>query len=247
MMKKVSVIVPMHNSEKYIEECIKSILNQTYKNIEIIVIDDNSTDKSMEILKSFSDTRLKILQSSQNLGAANARNKGIDEAKGEYICFIDSDDYWVLDKIEKQVKFLEENDYIFIYADYAYLRTNGTTHIAHVPKSIGYEEALKNTTIFTSTVMFNMNYLTKTDIYMPNIKRGQDTATWWSVLKKGIRAYAINEVLAYYRVGEKSSLSFNKFSALKRTWNLYKREDISYIKKICCFIFYVFNAIKRRL
>ena len=81
---------------------------------------------------------------------------------------------------------------------------------------------------------------------MPNIQRGQDTATWWKVLKTGINAYGIDEVLSFYRVGEKS-LSSNKFKALKRSWNLYKREDISYIKKIYCFICYVFNAIKRRL
>ncbi|MBQ3408636.1 MAG: glycosyltransferase family 2 protein [Clostridia bacterium] len=245
--KKVSVIIPMHNSSKHIKECVTSVLNQTYKNIELIVVDDKSTDNSIEMVQQFKDSRLKLIQLQQNIGAALARNKGIDHSTGDYICFIDSDDYWVLDKLEKQVNFIEKYDYIFIYSDYAYLKADGTSHIAHVPKSINYKQALKNTAIFTSTVMFNMKYLTKNDIYMPNIKRGQDTATWWKVLKRGIRAYAINEVLAYYRVGDKLSLSSNKFKALKRSWELYKREDISYIKKIYCFNCYVFNAIKRRL
>ena len=206
-----------------------------------------SSDNSVEIVKQFKDDRIKLIKLSKNVGAALARNKGIDNATGEYICFLDSDDYWVLDKLERQVKFIEENDYAFIYSDYAYLNLDGTTHIAHVPKLITYKQALKNTAIFTSTVMFNMSYLDKVDIYMHNIKRGQDKATWWQVLKKGIKAYAINEVLAFYRRGEKSTLSANKFRALKRTWALYKREDINYIKKIYCFNCYVFNAIKRRV
>ena len=166
---------------------------------------------------------------------------------GEYICFLDSDDYWVLDKIEKQVKFIEENNYTFIYGNYKFLKPDGKTTIANVPKSLTYNKALKNTAIFTSTVMFNMNKLTKEDIYMPDIKKGQDTATWWQVLKKGITAYGIQEVLATYRVGEGNSLSSNKIKALKRTWQLYKREDIGYFKKIYCFMCYVVNAIKRRV
>ena len=244
-MKKVSVIIPMHNSSKHIDECISSVLNQTYENLEIIVIDDKSSDNSVEIVEAKKDSRIRIIKLSENLGAAKARNVGIKEASGEYICFLDSDDYWDKEKIYKQIKFIEQNNYSFIYSEYAYLKNN-KIKIAHVPKCMNYEKALKNTAIFTSTVMFNMNYLKKEDIYMPNVKRGQDTATWWQILKKGITAYGINEVLAFYRVGEKS-LSSNKIKALKRTWNLYKREDIKFLKKIYCFNCYIFNAIKRRL
>lgn len=244
-MKKVSVIIPMHNSSKHIDECISSVLNQTYENLEIIVVDDKSSDNSVEIVEAKKDSRIKIIKLSENVGAAKARNVGIKEASGEYICFLDSDDYWDKEKIYKQIKFIEQNNYSFIYSEYAYLKNN-KIKIAHVPKWMNYEKALKNTAIFTSTVMFNMKYLKKEDIYMPNVKRGQDTATWWQILKKGITAYGINEVLAFYRVGEKS-LSSNKIKALKRTWNLYKREDIKFLKKIYCFNCYIFNAIKRRL
>jgi teichuronic acid biosynthesis glycosyltransferase TuaG len=143
--KKVSVIIPMYNSSKYIKECVQSVLNQTYKNIELIIVDDMSSDNSVEIVEQFKDDRIKLIKLSKNVGAALARNKGIDNATGEYICFLDSDDYWVLDKLERQVKFIEENDYAFIYSDYAYLNLDGTTHIAHVPKLITYKQALKNT------------------------------------------------------------------------------------------------------
>ena len=244
-MKKVSVIIPIYNSEKYIKECLDSIINQTYKNLEIIIVNDVSTDNSIDIIKQYKDKRIKIVNLNYNSGVAIARNRGIEEATGDYICFIDADDYWDLAKIEKQIKFIEENNYSFIYSDYAYLK-EGKQHIVHVPSSITYKQALKNTTIFTSTVMFNMNKLKKEDIYMPNIRKGQDTATWWQVLKKGITAYAINEVLAIYRISGKS-LSSNKFKALKRTWKIYKRENINIFKRCYYFMFYVKNAIKRRI
>lgn len=244
-MDKVSVVIPVYNSSKHLKECIDSVINQTYSNLEIILVDDKSTDNSLDIINSYKDKRIKVVKLSKNNGVANARNRGVDKATGKYICYLDSDDYWMLDKIEKQIKFIKDNNYIFIYSDYAFFK-NGKKHNTHVPKSITYKEALKNTTIFTSTVMFNMNYLTKEDIYMPNIKRGQDTACWWQVLKKGITAYGLNEVLSIYRV-EGKSLSSNKFVSLKRTWNLYKRENINIFKRIYYFLCYVFNAIKRRI
>ena len=244
-MEKVSVIIPVHNSSEYIEECITSVVNQTYKNIEIIVVDDNSSDNSLSIIKSIKDKRIKVVKLNKNSGVAIARNKGIDKATGNYICFLDSDDYWYLDKLEKQVKFMEDNDYAFIYSNYLYLKGNHT-HIAKVPKEISYKKALGNTTIFTSTVMLNMKKLKKKDIYMPLVIRGQDSLCWWNILSTGIIAYGMNDVLSVYRVRE-NSLSSNKFRALKRTWNLYKYHDISYFKKLYYFSSYVFNAIKRRL
>lgn len=241
----VSVIIPVYNSSKYLKECIDSVLNQTYKNIEVIIIDDNSTDNSVDIINSYKDKRIKLIKFKENSGVSACRNKGIELAKGDYITFIDSDDYWNLNKLKKQVRFIEKNDYTFIYSNYAFLK-NGKKHITNVPKSITYKEALKNTTIFTSTVMFNMKHLKKENIYMPLIKRGQDTATWWKVLKLGVIAYGMSDVLSIYRVGN-SSLSSNKFKALKRTWDLYKLENIPFFRKIYYFNCYIINAIKRRL
>ena len=245
-MDKVSVIVPIYNSKKHIKECITSIINQTYKNLEIIVVNDCTPDKSMKYVKKFNDKRIKIINLKKNSGVAFARNAGIDASNGDYICFIDSDDYWNLNKIDIQIKLMKKCDFEFIYSDYEYLKLNGKRHRVNVPKSITYKEALKNTTIFTSTVMFNMKYLTKEDIYMPLIKRGQDTACWWQVLKKGITAHGINEVLSIYRVGE-NTLSSNKIKAIIRTWKIYKREDLKFYQRIYYYLCYIFNAIKRRL
>ena len=240
---KVSIIIPVHNSSKYITECLNSVINQTYKNLEIIVIDDKSTDNSIELIKSIKDKRIKLIELKTNSGAAIARNKGIKASTGDYICFLDSDDYWYLEKIEKQLKFIK--DKAFIYSEYLYLNNN-KTHIARVPRSLTYEELLKNSAIFTSTVMLNMKYLNKEDIYMPNIKMGQDYGTWYKILKKVNISYGMQEVLSVYRVGNKS-LSSNKFKAIKRTWNLYKGENLPLLKRIQCFICYAYNAVKRRI
>lgn len=242
-MKKVSVIIPVHNSEKYILKCINSVINQTYKNLEIILIDDKSTDNSVELIKKIGDKRIKLIALEKNSGAAIARNKGIEKSSGDYICFLDSDDYWKPKKIEKQLKFIK--DKAFIYSEYLYLRNN-KTHTAHVPKSLTYNQLLKNSAIFTSTVMLNMKYLEKEDIYMPNMRMGQDYGAWYKILKKINVAYGMQEVLSVYRVGNKS-LSSNKFKAIKRTWNLYKYENLPLIKRIYCFICYAYNAIKRRI
>ena len=242
---KVSVIIPVHNSSKYLNECLDSVVNQTYKNLEIIIVNDNSTDSSLDIIKSYKDSRIKVVNLKESSGVAIARNTGIKKATGRFITFIDSDDYWVLDKIEKELKFITDNDYTFVYSYYTYLK-NGKMHIAKVPCKLDYVSTLKNTAIFTSTVMLDMNKLKKEDIYMPDIKRGQDMATWWKILKKGITAYGINEPLSIYRVGNKS-LSSNKLKAMNRTWNLYKMENIKLYKRLYYFICYLFNAVKRRV
>ena len=242
-MEKVSVIIPMHNSSKYILECIDSVINQTYKELEIILVDDKSSDKTIRKIKNIKDKRIKIIKFNKNMGAAAARNKGIEAATGDYICFLDSDDYWILDKIEKQVNFIK--DKVFIYSKYEYLRGD-KKHIANVPESLTYNQLLKNSAIFTSTVMLNMKVLDKEDIYMPNIKVGQDYGAWYKILKKIDKAYGMQEVLSVYRVGNKS-LSSNKFKAMKRTWKLYKMEKLPFIKRLYCFICYGINAVKRRI
>ena len=243
---KVSVIIPVYNNAKYLKECLDSVVKQTYKNLEIIIIDDKSSDNSLEVISQFDDKRIKLIKLRKNSGAAIARNKGVEIASGDYICYVDSDDIWAQDKIKKQVNFMKQNDYTFIYSDYAYLN-NGTVKRVCVPKSIDYKGALKNTTIFTSTVMLNMKHLDKKDIYMPNVRKGQDAATWWNILGTGVRAYAINEVLAFYRTGNKASLSHNKLKALKRTWNIYKTQDLSLPKRMYYFSHYFKNAILRRI
>lgn len=243
MEELVSIIIPVYNKKDTIRETIESILSQTYKNYEIIIIDDNSNDDTMSILLQYLDN-IVLIHHMENMGVSYSRNEGIAEAKGKYIAFIDADDVWVKDKLTKQVEFIKKNKYAFTYTGYQFLKRNRRLKKVMVPTHITYEEALGNTTIFTSTVMFNLNILTKKDIKFPKVA-SEDTACWWKVLKK-VDAYGINEVLSFYRVGL-CSLSSNKFKAITRTWYLYKYEHLPLSTSMGYFMKYIYHAIRRRI
>lgn len=247
----VSIIIPVYNAEKFLADTINTVLDQTYTNWELILVNDCSKDKSLDIINKYvkKDKRIRLYNNETNSKAAISRNNGIKLAKGKYICFLDSDDKWEKEKLEKQLKFMKKFDCEFSFTSYEFADEkcipNGKQ--VHVPKKINYKQALKNTTIWTSTVMFDMTKLSKKDIYMPNVARGQDTATWWKVLKKIDYAYGLDEILSYYRRSE-GTLSSNKLVALKRTWNLYRNvEHLNIIKSSYNFCWYCFNAVKRRV
>ena len=247
----VSIIVPVYNCEKFINDTIKTVQNQTYKNWELLFVNDCSPDKSKEIIEKYAreETKIKLINLKENSGAAIARNTGIKNAKGKYIAFLDADDMWNKQKLEEQIKFMKDNNYDFTFTNYEFTDENGnkTGKIVNVPKTMKYKQALKNTTIFTSTVIFNVESLGKDLIEMPNIRKGQDSATWWKVLKTGITAYGLNENLSFYRRSS-DTLSSNKIKALKRTWNLYRNvEHLSVLKSSYNFCWYIFNAIRRRI
>lgn len=249
--KLVSIIIPVYNASRFLEETINSIQEQTYSNWEAIFIDDCSSDNSYNLIKKYQkeDKRIKLIKNKTNSGAAVSRNNGINHAEGDYLCFLDADDKWHPKKIEKQINFMQELNCEFSFTGYQFAneKCNPNGKIVSVPDKINYQQALKNTTIWTSTVMFDMGKLTKDDIYMPNIKRGQDTATWWKVLKKIEYAYGLNEVLSYYR-RTNNSLSANKLTALKRTWNLYRNvEHLNILSSFYNFCWYCFNAVRRRI
>lgn len=247
--KLVSVITPVYNSEKYIEKTVLSVLNQTYQNLEIILIDDCSTDNSKNIISYLqeNDKRVKYVKLAKNSGAAAARNKGLETAKGQYIAFIDSDDVWKKNKLEQQLEFMKNKNVGFSYTAYETLKEDGTVinkHI-HVPNRINYSSLLKNTAIACSTVIIDKN--TAGDFYMPLVRKGQDTATWLQLLKKIEFAYGYDVVLSSYRKVD-GSISSNKIEALKRTWNTYYNiEKLPFFKAVYYFSFYTFNAIKKRL
>lgn len=245
----VSIIIPVYNASKFLNDTLNTILNQTYTNFEALFVNDCSSDNSADIILKCSDERVKLINNEKNSGAAVSRNNGIKNAKGRFICFLDSDDLWEVNKIEEQVKFMKENNSTFSYTSYEFADENGKPNgkKVYVPENITYKQALKNTTIWTSTVMFDMDKLTKDNIYMPDVRRGQDTATWWKVLKTIDHADGLNKVLSYYRRSS-NSLSANKIKALKRTWNLYRNvEHLNIVYSLYNFIWYCFNAVKRRV
>ena len=245
----VSVVVPVYNAAAYIEKCIETVSGQTYTDWELILVDDCSSDQSVDIIeKHLGDERIRLISQPENLKAAQARNRGIKEAKGRFIAFLDVDDIWDERKLELQLDFMKKKDCAFSYTAYEFGDENarGTGKIVKVLPKINYRKALSRTIIFTSTVMFDLDKLTKEEIMMPDVP-SEDTATWWKVLKTGVEAYGMDDVLTVYRRPSKS-LSSNKFTAIKRIWNLYRRvEKLNPVYSAYNFVFWAFRATFRRL
>ena len=221
--KLVSIIVPVYNIKKYIRETMDCVRAQTYTDWELLLVDDCSTDGTRAVIEEYmqetKDGRIRLIKQPTNSGAAQARNKGLEEAGGRYIAYLDADDLWMPQKLERELAFMEEKQAAFAFTGYEFADEKGvgTGKVVKVPKTLSYKEALKNTTIFTTTVMFDTTKIEKKDLIMPVIK-SEDTALWWKVLRSGYVAYGLNENLVKYRRAGKT-LSSNKLEAIRRIWN----------------------------
>ena len=248
---KVSIITPVYNCEKLIKNTIECVLNQTYQNWEMLLVDDCSFDNSAEIIENYvkKDKRIKYFKLKENSGAAVARNMALNKSSGRFIAYLDSDDLWKKDKLEKQVKFMIDNNYAFTCTDYEKITEDGKSlnKIVKIPKRVNYNLFLRNTIIQTVGVMIDTKITGKDILVMPNIRRRQDAATWCQLLKNGYDCYECPESLSYYRVVS-NSLSSNKFKAIKMNWYWYRKIEKLPIWKACyCFIGYAFNAVKKRI
>ena len=251
-LKTVSIVVPVYNAEKYIRQTIASVQAQTWQDWELLLVLDGCTDHSEQVIReareASGDDRIKVILQPTNQGAARARNRGVKEATGRYLAYLDSDDLWHPAKLEKQLAFLEENQAAFSFTGYEFADEAGIGlgKIVRVPKVLTYQEALKNTTIFTTTVVFDTEKIDKQLLEMPCIK-SEDTALWWKVLRNGYHAYGLDENLALYRRAGKS-LSSNKLEAIRRIWYLYRKaEKLSLFKSAYCFCFWAVRAVMRRV
>lgn len=243
----VSIITPAYNAAAYIAETIESVLAQTYTNWEMLIVNDCSKDNTSEIVQSYAakDKRIKLINLKQNSGAAVARNTAIQNAKGRYIAFLDSDDLWKKEKLQKQLSFMQQNDYAFTFTEYQYLKLkpDEKLRIIKVPRSLTYEQSLKNTIIGCLTVIVDRKQTR--NFQMPLVRAGQDHLTWWLLMKRGFKAYGLQENLAEYRRVE-GSISHNRFNAIKRHWKLYRKyEKLSLLKSTYCFICYALHAVKK--
>lgn len=252
MNKKVSIIVPVYNVEKFITQTIDSVRSQTYENWELLLVMDGCTDGTPQVIEQYcaqaKDERIRVIRQPGNMGAAQARNRGVAEATGRYIAYLDSDDLWRRDKLEKQLAFMEEKAAAFSFTGYEFADENGKglDKIVRVPAVMEYKDALKNTTIFTTTVIFDTQRIDRKLLEMPQIK-SEDTALWWKVLRNGYLAYGLDENLALYRRAGRS-LSSNKLEAIRRIWNLYRKaEGLSVVKSAYYFCYWAVRAVKRRI
>lgn len=251
MSYKISIITPVYNCEKLIGNTIETVINQTYTNWEMLLVDDCSTDNSEKIIEEYirKDNRIKYFKLEQNSGAAVARNYALEKSEGRFIAYLDSDDLWKPEKLEKQVDFMLKHNYAFSCTDYEKIDEQGNSlnKIVKIPQKVDYNLFLRNTIIQTVGVMVDTNITGKELLVMPNIRRRQDAATWCQLLKNGFDCYEVPENLSYYRVVSKS-LSSNKFKAVKMNWYWYRKiEKLSLWKTCYCFIGYAFNAVKKRI
>lgn len=243
----ISIITPTFNSHKYIKSTYDCLLSQTITNWEWLVTDDCSTDGTFDIIKNLAkaDDRIKPEQTMHNSGAAVARNCSILRSKGDFIAFIDSDDLWVSQKLEKQILFMGKN-INFSFTAYEIVNSDAfpLNRFVDVKNSgsFNYEDMLrKKATIGCSTVILRRSAFR--DLMMPLLRTGQDYALWLKLLKSGDVAYLLNQPLTKYRIVS-NSISRNKLKKARRQWQIYRDiEQLSLLKSIECFIFYVFRAI----
>ncbi|MBR1855232.1 MAG: glycosyltransferase family 2 protein [Lachnospiraceae bacterium] len=250
--KLVSVIIPVYHVKNYIKDTVDTVRAQTYRDWELLLVEDGSTDGTRELLEDYlntlQDERIRLICLPGNGGAANARNQGLLQAQGRYIAYLDADDLWDERKLEREIEFAERRQAAFVFTGYEFAdeEGRGLGKIVRVPVKLDYRQALKNTTIFTSTVLFDTERIPKKLLEMPQVK-SEDTALWWKVLKNGYTAYGLDENLVRYRrVGK--SLSSNKFEAIRRIWNLYRKvEGLGLLESAWNFCFWAARAVLRRI
>lgn len=244
----ISIIMPSYNSGKWIKETIASVQAQIYTNWELIITDDASSDDTVDVVKDIieKDSRISIYVLPINSGAAKARNNSLEHASGRYIAYLDADDLWMPNKLGHQIKFMQDNKVGMCYTDYDIVNEFGKYRkTINVPKTVTYDSYLKKPLTCSHSIIFDTEIIDRNLLVMPNIRRGQDAATWLQVLKTGIIGYALNESLAQYR-RHSSSLSSNKLKAIKRTWYLYREiEHLPLLYACECFMSYAFNAVKK--
>lgn len=229
----VSIIMPNYNCAKYLKDTIDSVLAQTYTNWELLFVDDCSTDDSVSMIQSFHDDRIKVFQSKQNGGAAIARNYAIEAARGRWIAFLDSDDLWHPQKLEKQLEYMIQQDVSFCFTGYEVLGDDNKLISTYNPSNdqYDYKDILKHNHIGCLTVIYDSQKIGKVLMPTDAIKR-EDHACWLAILKQEISAYCLHECLAQYKV-HSNSVSSSKLKMVKYQWNVYKKvEKLSFFKSV---------------
>lgn len=236
----VSVIMPTHNGEKFLEDSIRSVLSQTYSNLELLITDDCSTNpETLKILKYFQkqDNRVNIVFLKKNMGPGHARNKSIERARGRYIAFCDSDDRWFPEKLEKQLKFMSEKDCALCCSSYIVCNENNENIGIRIPPArISFKMMKRDNKVGCLTAIYDTRKLGG-KFYMPTIRKRQDWALFISITQKCHLAYGMVEPLAYYR-SRSNSVSSNKLSLVK--YNVAVYHDILHFSWLKSYLFFIF-------
>lgn len=242
---KVSVVIPIHNGLQYIEQCLSSIKNQEINNvdIEILLIDDASTDgleKKIDFIKNKLDLQnLIYIRNDKNKKTAETRNIGIKKASGDYIAFLDADDWWEKDKLKKQIELIEKTGAKFVYTARKNVYNDREKTLTCLEK-VNFNDILINNHITCSSVLIKSE-ISKTNL-MSHPELGEDYINWLQILQKIPYAYGINEPLVNYRV-QSGTLSSNKLKQLIRRWKIMKLFKIPFLKRILYLFTYSFTGL----
>lgn len=242
----VSVIMPAFDSGRYIAQAIDSVVGQSHPGWELIVVDDCSRDDTVSIVESYAhqEPRIVLIRNQQNQGVAATRNRALEAAKGEFVAFLDSDDYWQPDKLEKQLAYMLAEGVLICCSSYTRVDEDGNA-LGKVtpPGSIRYKDLLKSNFIGNLTGMYNVRALGK--VFFKPVPH-EDYVAWLTVLKSGHDAYCIRESLACYRVYDQST-SANKFRTIGWQWKIYRNEEhLGFFRSLYLMFFYMYYALKKR-
>lgn len=244
MMPEVSIVTPAFNAAATIGRCIESVRSQSFGDWEQIIVDDGSSDETVEVVRRYAsgDNRLRLVQQGKNRGAGPARNAAIATARGRYIAFLDADDEWYPEKLEKVLQFMKSKGAPFAYHDYDIFGKDGAHRVTtSAPGSMTYRDLLKNTAIGCLTVVIDGEKIRIPE--MPAIPLRQPLVAWLSILSTGVVARKAEGVHAAYHLTE-NSISSNKVKAIIWTWKVYRQfERIPRLASARLMVGYVFNAV----
>ena len=233
-MPLVSVIMPVHNAGSMLGPSVRSVLRQTHTDLELLITDDGSTDDSWEQIQAFAadDDRVRPQHTPTSQGAARARNAAIARAQGNFVAFLDSDDMWLPDKLQRQVDFAEDSGTLLTFT--SYYKVDGdyageaadfvpNDRVVWARPEADYRAMLWQDHIGALTAMYTRDVLGTR--YMPDLPKRQDYALWLEIMREGVTARSLQDPLAIYRAGRAGSLSSNKLSLVPYNWALYRRQE----------------------
>ncbi len=245
-MALVDIILPNFNKENYLQETIDSILGQSFKDFNLFIIDDNSTDNSIKIIDKYSDPRIKFLKLKKNKGVYFCRNLGMRLSKSKYISFIDADDYWNKDKLKNQISFMDVNKYKFTYTDYIPFKSKNNIKVfkkkINVNKEFDLKKFIYNSSIAMSTIVINRSILK--NIKFKKLKICEDYLFKCEMLKEH-NAFKCENAIMFYRI-LKHSLQSNKIRNIYWVWYINKRYNkLNFYKNLISLILISINSIKK--
>lgn len=248
MNELVSVIMPAYNAEKTLAMAVDSVLSQTYKNLELIIINDCSKDETQLIAERYAekDKRVFVLRNEKNSGVSITRHNGVQMAKGKWIAFLDSDDAWTPNKLEKQFEVQKKNNAKLVFTGSAFMDQDGNRKewILHVPERIGYKKLLKQNLISNSSVLIEKELYQKHEVIGDNMH--EDFACWLKILRTGEVAYGVDKPMLIYRLSP-SSKSGNKLKAARMNWNTYRAVGLDAYFSVYLMMWYALKSAYKYL